>query len=116
MALSTFYPFKVRHYQASSTTSNQTVSAPVVARGQLLGCWVATTPLASQTAVGTVDVTVNGSTAAGLTGITITTSTGNSATNLGAPTSATFLNAGDVLATIASSVVGHSATFIVREF
>jgi len=124
MALPIFYPFKTRVLNATSTTSNQIVSVPVPARAKFINAFVATTPLASQTAVGTIDVTVNGTTAGlsggntGWTGITVTTSTGNSSTNLGTGVSAgvQFLNAGDVLATIASSVVGYSVSFVVQEF
>lgn len=116
MAYPTFYPFKVRHYQASSTTSNTVVSAPVVARAKLIGAALVTSTLASQTAAGVVDITVNGSTASGYGGLSITTSTGNSATVFPAPTANVFLAPGDVLATVASSVVGFNCTYIVREF
>jgi hypothetical protein len=65
---------------------------------------------------GVIDLTVNGSTAAGMGGISVTTSTGNSSTYLGTPTATTYLNAGDVLATVASSVVAYSAEFVLAEF
>ena len=36
MAYPVFYPFKTRHYQATSITSGATASAPVVARAERL--------------------------------------------------------------------------------
>jgi|SRR6185437_3260815 len=114
MALPIFYPFKTKYFTATSTSSNSQVSIPIPARAKLLTAWVATTTAASQTAAGTVAVTQNGTTV--ITAASITTSTGNGSTNLGNPSSATYLAAGDVLATVASSVVGYSATFVVQEF
>ena|SRR5690242_14108313 len=116
MAYPTFYPFKSRHYHVTTTSSNQTVSVPVVARGRLVNAYVATTPLAAQTAAGTIDIDVNGTAASGWSGVAVTTSTGNSATNLGSPTSVSYVGAGDVLSTVASSVVGYSAIIVVQEF
>jgi len=114
MAYPIFYPFKTRVLNATSTSSNQTVSVPVPARAKFVTAYLATTPLASQTAAGAVDLCVNGSTAIG--GVSITTSTGNSSTSLGFSTSVVYLNAGDVLSTVASSVVGYSVSFVVQEF
>jgi len=116
MALPNYFPFKTRTYNASSTSSNTILSSAVISRSKLIGGFYTTSSVASQTAVGVVDVTVNGSTATGMGAITITTSTGNSATNLGGPTAVTYLKEGDVLATVASSVVGGTVTFITQEF
>lgn len=126
MALPIFYPFKTRVLNATSTTSNAVMSVAVPARAKLVNAFYATTPQQSQTAAGTADITVNGSTAGtaggatGWTGIAVTTSTGSSSTNLGAANTGTvatqFLNAGDVLATVYSSCVGGNTTFVVQEF
>jgi hypothetical protein len=91
-------------------------SCTVPARAKLVGAFYATTPLQTHTAVGTIDVQLNGTGVTGMTGITVTTSTGNSSTNLGTPTATTFCNAGDVLATLGSSVVGGNTSFVLREF
>ena len=114
MALPTHYPFNVKYLNVTSTSSNSQVSTAVPARAKLLTAWVATTTAASQTAAGTVAVTQNGTTV--ITAASITTSTGNGSTNLGTPSVSTYLAQGDVLATVASSVVGYSATFVVQEF
>lgn len=124
MAYPQFYPFKTRVLNATSTSSNTIMAVPVPARSKFINAYYVTTPLASQTAVGTIDITVNGSTAgtaggfSGWTGITVTTSTGNTSTNLGTSVSAgvQYLNAGDVLATVASSVVGGGVSFVLQEF
>ena len=124
MAIPFLYPFKTRVLNATSTTSNTIMSVAVPARCKLINAFYATTSLASQTAVGTADITVNGSTAgtaggfAGWTGITVTTSTGNSSTNLGTGVSAgaQYLNQGDVLATVISSSVGGSVSYVVQEY
>jgi|SRR6478672_7918075 hypothetical protein len=116
MAYPVVNPFKTRVLNASSSSSNTMMSVAVPARAKLMGAFYATTPLQTHTAVGTADITVNGSTAAGMTGITVSTSTGNSSTNLGIPTSTVFLNAGDVLATVLSSCVGGNTSFVLREF
>jgi hypothetical protein len=97
MALPVFYPFKTRVLNATATSSNSIASVVVPARAKLITAWLATNPGAAQTAQGAVDLTVNGSTAAGMGGIAITTSTGNSSTNLGGPSSLTYLNSGDIL-------------------
>ncbi len=116
MAYPTFYPFKTKYLQATSTTSNSIMSTVAPARAKLIGAWYTTTSLSAHTAVGVVDVTVNGSTATGMGALTVSTSTGASATNLGGPTAVTYLSAGDVLATVASSVVGGAVTFVVQEY
>jgi hypothetical protein len=124
MAYPIFYPFKTRVLNASTTSSNVVMSVAVPARAKFINAFYVTTNQASQTAVGTADITVNGSTAgtaggfAGWTGITVTTSTGNSSTNLGTGVSAgvQYLNAGDVLATVLSSCVGGTTSYVVQEF
>jgi len=116
MAYPTFYPFKSRHYHVTTASSNQTVSVPIVARGRLVTAYLATIPTAAQTAAGTVDIAVNGTAVTGWSGVSITTSTGNTSTNLGSPTATSYVGAGDVLSTVASSVVGYSAIIVVQEF
>jgi len=117
MAYHTFFPFKTRTYTAQTTSSNTINSTVVIARGKLDSVWYATTPLATHSAAANaLDVTVNGSTATGLGALTITTSTGNTASGPFRPTANVFLSAGDVLATVASSITGGQATFVVREF
>ena len=123
MALPIFFPFKTRVLNATSTTSNSITPVAVPARSKLINAfWVpANTVLASS---GTIDITVNGSTAgtaggfAGWTGISISSSTGNASTNLGVSVSAgvQYLNSGDVLATVISSSVGGTISFVVQEF
>ncbi len=123
MALSVLYPFKTRVLNATSTTSNSITPVAVPARAKLINAyWVpANTVLASS---GTIDITVNGTTAGiaggftGWTGIAISSSTGTISTNLGAAVSAgvQYLNAGDVLATVISSSVGGTMSFVVQEF
>ena len=117
MAYPVFYPFKTRHYQATTTASNTICSVAVAQRGKLVGAVVATVPVATHSAAANaLDITVNGSTVSGWGALTITTSTGNGSTIIPAPTATTFLNPGDVLATVASSVTGTMTTFIVNEF
>jgi len=116
MAYPQFYPFKTKYLQASTTSSNTISSTVVPARAKLLGAWYAPTPVASHTAVGTATVAVNGTSVTGMSAITVTTSTGDSATNLGSPTVDTYLNAGDVLSTLCSSVTGGVTQYILREF
>ena len=116
MALPIYYPFKTRIYNATQSSSNGIAAVAIAARAKLVTALVVTGSSAAQTAAGTIDITVNGSTASGLTGIAVTTSTGNGSTVVGSPTKVTYLNVGDVLATVASSVVGYTATFVVQEF
>ena len=73
MALPIYYPFKSRVLNATTITSNTVAEVAVPARAQLLDVWAA--PLASQTAAGAIDITINGSTAAGAGAIATTTST-----------------------------------------
>ncbi len=116
MAYHTYYPFKVRTYTATTTATNGQTTVPVVARCRYVGGFYATTPLTSfATAAYSRTVSINGTAITGLN-TTITTSTGDSATNLGAPTANTFLKAGDVLTTVASSCIGGTITHIVQEF
>ena len=124
MALPIYYPFKSRVLNATTITSNTVAEVAVAARAQLLDVWVA--PLASQTAVGAIDITINGSTAAGAGAIATTTSTAGTAMHLysaysnSASINSTggqlFLNAGDVLGTSSSSCVATNVTFVVKEF
>jgi len=125
MAYPNFYPFKTRVLNASSTSSNTIMSVAVPARALLIDAFYVTTSLQSQTAAGTADITVNGSTAGtggsatGWTGLSVTTSTGNSSTQLSVKlgnASTVYLNAGDVLATVLSSCVGGNTSYVVREF
>jgi hypothetical protein len=125
MSYPNFYPFKTRVLNATSTTSNVIMSVAVPARAFLVDAFYNTTPQQTHTAVGTADITVNGTTAGigggatGWTGLTVTTSTGNSSTRLGTlvgNASTVYLNSGDVLATVLSSVVGGNTTFVVREY
>lgn len=123
MALPFVYPFKSRVLNATSTTSNSITPVAVPARAKLVNAyWVpANTVLASS---GTIDITVNGTTAGlaggntGWTGISISSSTGAASTNLGSGVSAgvQYLSAGDVLATVISSSVGGTISFVVQEF
>jgi len=117
MAYPTFLPFKSRHYQASSTSSNALISAPVVARGKYITAFYATTPMQSQTAAAnTCEVLVNNSVVISSGGV-VSTSTGNGATQIPVTaTSAIFVNPGDVLVTVLSSCVGGTITHVVQEF
>lgn len=125
MTYPNFYPFKTRVLNASSTSSNTIMSVAVPARALLLDAFYVTTSLQSQTAAGTADITVNGSTAGtgggvtGWTGLSVTTSTGNSSTRLGTEVgnaSTVYLNSGDVLATVLSSCVGGNTSFVIKEY
>lgn len=117
MALPSFFPFRTRHYQATTTTSNAIASVAVPARGELIKAYYATTPQQSQTAAANyVTVAVNGTSVTGWSSFTVTTSTGNSATDLGSPTAKSFVVAGDVVSVAASSCVGGTLTVVIREF
>lgn len=117
MAYPTFYPFKSRHYQASSTTSNSLMTTPVVARGRYITGYFATTPMQSHTAAtNTCETLVNNSVVVS-SGTAVTTSTGTVGTQIPVTaTSVIFVNPGDVLVTVLSSCVGGTMTHVVQEF
>jgi len=108
---------------ATSTSSNSKLFVTVPFRCELMGAAYATTPLAAQTAAGTLDIivlsaqtTTTGMTIPGWGGLTVSTSTGKTSTRFAEPTAETYLNSGDVLCSIGSSLVGGTISFLTREF
>lgn len=116
MAYPIFYPFKVRHYNATSTSSQGTQSVPVVARGKLLSVAAAPNGTNQTATAGEFSVTVNGTTATGMGSIAATSGVAGVIQYSGSPTGVVYVNQGDVLATVASSLVGCTYTFVVQEF
>ena len=117
MAYPTFFPFKTRVLNATSTTSNTIISVAVPARAKYVTGYFATTSGQSQTAAAnTAEVLVNGSVVVS-SGTAVTTSTGNGSSNIPVTaTSAIYLSAGDVLSTVLSSCVGGNMSYVVQEF
>lgn len=118
MALGFTYPFKVKYYDLSSTSTSGSISCVIAARGKYLGGQVSC--LSSDTLTTVIDMLLNGSGIAGSTGISITSSTvafkgGGVAIPL--PTTVTFVNPGDILATsYTSSLGGVAVTHAIAEF
>ena len=117
MAYPTFYPFKSKYYDASSTSSNAIISTPVVARGKYITAYFATTPMQSQTAAAnTCEVLINNSVVVS-SGTAVTTSTGTGSTQIPiTATSVIYVNPGDAIVTVLSSCVGGTITHVVQEF
>ncbi len=121
MAYPVFYPFKTRMYQATTTASAASVpgiSCVVGARGKYLGGFFSANIAAGTTSTGTVDVLLNGTGIGGSTGVA-STSTGVFASYvIPIPTTAIYLNAGDVLTASSTNIAvgGWSVTHIVQEF
>ncbi len=118
MAYPVFYPFKSRMYETQSSSTSATASTVIAARGKYLGGFV--TALSSSILTPVFDVLVNSVGIAGSTGISITSST---VANLGGgvviplPTTAFYVNPGDVLSVQTSTCLGgFSATHVVQEF
>jgi len=116
---------KTRAYsEASSTTTGAPiVTVPVPFRAKYLYTVLTQTNYVSQTGAGLVNLAVNGSTATAdsfVTNpiITVTTSTGNGPgfTSQNANTAVLYLNQGDSLTTVGSSMCPYTIAHILQEF
>ena len=118
MALGFTYPFKVKYYDLSSTSTSGTISAVIAARGKYLGGQVSC--LSSDVLTTVIDMLLNNVGITGSTGISITSSTAfakGGGVAIPLPTVSTFVNPGDILATsYTSSLGGVAVTHAVAEF
>ena len=135
MALPIFYPFKTKYYATATTsTSGAPTSTVVVAArckyvggyylpNQIAGTGTNVTGFDVLFATGATSTTVPTFTTIS-SGVSVTTSTGTFAIPFGPNTSngsafstaTVYLNAGDILFTVASTGVGGFITHIVQEF
>ncbi len=132
MALPIFYPFKNRYYSVATTSTSGTPASTVVvvARCKYVGGYYVPNQIAgtstNATGFDVLTITQATSVSSGLvsvisSGVAVTTSTGTLAIPFGpnfatANTSNIYLNAGDIITTIASTGVGGFITHIVQEF
>ncbi len=117
MAYHTIGTFKKRAYTASNHSSTTAAAFVVPNRAKLIE--VLQTVKVNQTATaGSWTVSQNGTQITGLSSVAVTTgAVGEStAASTGAPTSETFLQRGDVLSVVGSSLVASNWTFTVQEF
>ena len=120
-----FPPFKTRTVEAgTSSTGSQTITCVVPARAKLISVLVSAGWNQSQTAAATVDIVTLAalstaaasapSTISGLGGLSITTTTGG--TFLFTPTSATYVNQGDIIQMNSTGTACPQMTCILQEF
>ncbi len=126
MAYPTFYPFKTRVLNASSSSSNAQMSVAVPARAKYIGAVYSPTWLTAHTAaVNTCEVVVTTQNAgvpdtvviSSGTQTAVTTTTGTIGTAIPVTASSVvFLNPTDILTTQLSSCVGGTMSYVVQEF
>lgn len=122
-------PFKTRILNATSTTTaNTQLTVPVPARGKFFGLVVGYGGAVAQTATGTGNFDVTYCPSGGATAqstvpsfgqLSVTTSTQGTfiATQLTLTTTAVqYVNAGDMLSVITSTLACPSVSFIIQEF